>query len=494
MRLVGIVAAIGGVIALLLLAPWPSSGGDSRATDPPDEAVAAGGLRAATPTSTAIPPTPTPLPPTPTPTPDPIAWAVLTDALDRRDWTEATQVYDRNATEIDARGRDTFVGLSHAFADEYPTRLRHVDQLIVERDFTGSMHELDRLLQWYPERPQLVDRHEAATEWSTQLDFSEPWTESIPHLFIHSLIVDYDKVFDGDYTDAGYREFMITRLEFTRALEQLHDNDFILIDVHDLYRETDDGLEPTPLIVPAGKRPLVFSIDDVSYYSYMATDGFPDRLAIDRDLNVATVMIRDDGTETLTLDGDAMPILDRFVWDNPDFSLGGAKGIIALTGYEGVFGYDISEDQSDKPDFADRVEHATVVAERLRELGWDFASHSYTHDNALQSPTVSYGRFVHDSDRWNRDINPVLGGVDLYISPFGFDLRDNNPRLRYLIDDMGFNAFMPISSDTEMTWGDGYLRMYRTALDGFMLLQAPQLLAPYLDADTVLDEARFEGP
>jgi len=412
-------------------------------------------------------PEPTPFP-SPTPTPEPASWALLDQALAAGDVPTALSIVDADSVELAVRGLDSFAGLGQLLDDAYPDRLRSIDQLVVDRDFEAATDELNTLLGWFPDRPQLLDRKRAVAHWSTQVENAVEWTETVPHLFIHSLITDTDKVFDGDYTDAGYRAFMITRTEFERSLDQLHANGFVLVDAHDLYDQTADGIEPRPLMVPPGKTPLVFSIDDVSYYSYMATDGFPDRLEVDEELNVATVMVDDDGTERLTLDGDAMPILDRFVWDHPDFSLGGAKGILALTGYEGVFGYDISADQLDEPDIEQRRHDAQTVATRLRELGWDF------------------------SDRWRDDIEPYLGDVDIYISPFGFDLSERNPRLQYLIDDMGFNAFMPISHNAPMTYRDGYLRMYRTALDGYMLRQAPQLLERFLDAETVLDEARFE--
>ena len=38
-----------------------------------------------------------------------------------------------------------------------------------------------------------------------------------------------------------------------------------------------------------------------------------------------------------------MPILNKFVKEHPDFSLNGEKGVVALTGYEGVLGYRTNE-------------------------------------------------------------------------------------------------------------------------------------------------------
>ena len=48
--------------------------------------------------------------------------------------------------------------------------------------------------------------------------------------------------------------------------------------------------------------------------------------------------IEDDGTVSVG-DYDVVPLIDRFVEEHPDFSYRGAKGIVALTGYNGILGY-----------------------------------------------------------------------------------------------------------------------------------------------------------
>ena len=48
--------------------------------------------------------------------------------------------------------------------------------------------------------------------------------------------------------------------------------------------------------------------------------------------------IEDDGRVSVG-DYDMVPLIDRFVEKHPDFSYRGAKGIVALTGYNGILGY-----------------------------------------------------------------------------------------------------------------------------------------------------------
>lgn len=437
-------------------------------------------------------PTGTPVPtPTPEPTPTPVSWDDVRTALDRGDSSEALRIYDDNAADFADQDRASFAGLEDAMRASFVDEIRAFDRAVLATDFETARTHIDRLMGWFPDEPDIFRRANALTVWVDQHDSAVEWTGEVPHLFIHSLIVRTDLAFDGDYEDQGYRTYMITQTEFDRMLAQMYANDFILVDIHELYAVAEDGtVSQTYPRVPPGKKPFVFSIDDVSYYEYMNDDGFADRVVIDGNGQIATLIEMEAGQLTETRRGDAMPILDEFVLDHPDFSMAGHKGIMAVTGYEGVLGYDFSRDQTDEPDFEDRKNAATVVAERMREMGWKFASHSYTHGNWLQSPQSSFGRFTFDGDNWNAEIEPVVGDTDIYISPFGYHLSNNNPRYRYLVENLGFKIFNPISDGVTRVYNDDNVMMHRIAVDGYMLSDGAARLTPYFDPATVWDAAR----
>ena len=68
-----------------------------------------------------------------------------------------------------------------------------------------------------------------------------------------------------------------------------------------------------------------------------------------------------------------VPLIDSFVKEHPDFSYKGAKGIIALTGYNGILGYRTDISYQERPDDlnADKVkwldEHPDFSLEKERE-------------------------------------------------------------------------------------------------------------------------------
>ena len=130
----------------------------------------------------------------------------------------------------------------------------------------------------------------------------------------------------------------------------------------------------------------MISIDDVSYYEYMEGDGFATNLFVAPD---GRVLNNYTDAQGVTHQGsyDVMPMIDDFVREHPDFSHDGARGVIALTGYNGVLGYrsSPSEYAGKNPNLEQDIATATGVAQALKNEGWEFASHSWGHINFTNS-------------------------------------------------------------------------------------------------------------
>ena len=262
------------------------------------------------------------------------------------------------------------------------------------------------------------------------------YSGKIYHVFFHSLIAYPELAFDGDYKEEGYNMWMTTTSEFKAMLPEFYERGFILYPLNEIK-------DANPIMVPEGKKPLIISVDDVNYYGYMKGDGFADRLVVDEKVRVATYMIKPDGTREVTYDGDVFPILDDFVSKHPDFSYHGAKGIAAVTGYEGVFGYNFIKEE-DKYKRQKLIIEATTVASALKKNGWLIACHSYTHNDYFRDGSVSMEDLQYDTNRFNERIYEAVLKPDIYISPFGYHLKEGDERLYYL-KSMGYDYFCPVS-------------------------------------------------
>lgn len=347
------------------------------------------------------------------------------------------------------------------------------------------------LLQGLPS--EYADDEEIRTKiesYQTALDALVPFEEPVRHIFFHSLIVDTSLAFDGDYMENGYNAWMTTVDEFKAMLEELYANDFILIDIHELAREEVDENGNVKMVandplVPAGKKPLVLSVDDVNYYEYMEKDGFARNLMIDENGLVKNLYIDKDGNELIG-DYDVAPILDTFVREHPDFSYRGAKGILALTGYEGALGYDTH--LTDSPTLEEDIATATAVANRLKENGWLFAIHGYGHRDAKK---ITYGHLVTDTNRWLSDIGSIVGETDIYIYPYGSEIDYPSDKLSYF-ESVGLRYFCGVWTKPFVSVKGTYVRQTRCNLDGYNMINRPNSLADLFDVSKVIDPSRPE--
>ncbi len=336
--------------------------------------------------------------------------------------------------------------------------------------------------------------------------------EEVTHVFFHTLICDTAKAFDGDSKEAGYNQVMTTISEFNSMIQQMYDRGFVMVSVHDMCHVNDDGTVIRQEIrLPEGKKPFVLSQDDVSYYHYMDGDGFASRLIVDENGDVKNEYIEADGSVSVG-SYDMVPLIDDFVRAHPDFAYHGHKGIIALTGYEGVLGYRTDEVYrtreearltefqraflSAHPDFdwQKDVDEAKKVAEAMKNNGWEFASHTWGHINPV---AYGYDATVRDTQRWLDNVATVVGSTDVLIFAFGADINDwtayttDNPFFAYL-KDKGFSIYCNVdgSQTCWVQFGRNYMRQGRRNLDGYRMYYGPELLEDLFDVKQAWDSAR----
>ncbi len=315
----------------------------------------------------------------------------------------------------------------------------------------------------------------------------------ISHIFFHSLVADTAKAFDGDREANGYNYYMTTISEFNQMMEQMYKEGYVLVSIYDVAKEEDLKAGKTnfiagDILLPPDKKPFVISQDDVNFYKYMNEDGFASRMVIDDNGRPSTEMILEDGTVTVG-DYDLVPVLETFIAEHPDFSYKGARGIIALTGYEGTLGYRTNDEQS--PTYEQDKKTVKQVAEVMKEWGWEFASHSYGHRNML---TYDYKFLKNDTDRWLEEVGSLVGPTDIYIYPYGIDIETttghySSDKFNYL-KSVGFNYYCGVFKSPWIQVKDDYVRMTRRPLDGQAMLQFPERLKDLFDLSTVIDSSR----
>ncbi len=353
-------------------------------------------------------------------------------------------------------------------------------RLLAQADLLAAGYDYDRAIEVLQSDPSLASDPDImaaiAGYEATKATLVKASVSKITHVFFHSLVADNAKAFDGDEDEPGYNQVMTTIGEFNKILNTMYEKGYVLVRLHDMAYETTDEngktvMKPGTIMLPEGKIPFVMSQDDLCYYPYMDGDGFATRIVIGEDGYPTCEMKMDDGS-TATGDYDLVPILERFIQEHPDFSYKGARAVLAFTGYEGILGYRTSSAYVDSPTYEQDRQEAARVAQCLKDHGWELASHSWGH---LDLGTVEIERFHADTDKWEDQVDSLIGPVDIILYPFGADVGDwhpyttENERFNYLYA-CGFRYFCNVDSNPYWVQiGDNYMRQGRRNLDGYRM-------------------------
>ena len=396
-------------------------------------------------------------------------------------------------------------------ADSVDDMIAQADLLAAQYDYSGAI-ELLKSSSLYTGSQKMQDA--AAGYETTRQSCTAYPLDQVTHVFFHTMIKDDAKAFDGDSKEAGYNQVMTTMSEFTKIMESMYEKGYVMVSLHDMCIVNQDGtVSQGEILLPPGKIPFVLSQDDVSYYHYMDGDGFAQKLIVDENGDVKNTYVEDDGSISVG-DYDMVPWIDTFVKQHPDFSYHGHKGIIALTGYEGVLGYRtdevyrtreagrVTEYQQkffdEHPDFDEaawqnEVDQATAVANAMKAEGWEFASHTWGHKNASES---SLKELKTDNKKWEKYVAPILGKTDMIFFAFGADIGNwegytsDNKKYDYY-KSRGYRYFCNV--DSSQYWvqiTDDYFRQGRRDIDGYRMYYNPEVLSDLFDVSEIWDSSR----
>lgn len=398
--------------------------------------------------------------------------------------------------------------------------IAQAEEISMGYDYDGAI-ELLKSLENYDKDADIIARIaklEAEKSTMVPVDMTQ-----VTHIFYHSLVVDPERGFAGnDSAAAGFKQWMTTVDEFNKITQAMYDNGYVLVDLHDLVTQTTDEngdvhFTPNQIMLPEGKKPFVLSLDDLSYYHSYDGRGTASKMVLDENGKPTCEYIQADGT-TVTGAYDCVPLLNQFLEEHPDGAYHGARGTIALTGYNGILGYrtdiayktgeNLTEDQrawlDAHPDFdwEKECEEAKKVAQAIKDTGWNFASHTWGHIRV--GANTSLETIKADTEKWLAYVEPLIGETDTIIFAHGEDLADwhdysaENEKFTYL-KSQGFNFFCNVdSSQYFLQIRDNYVRQGRRNLDGYRLWNdvhgEKNRTSDLFDASQILDPARTDMP
>lgn len=386
------------------------------------------------------------------------------------------------------------------------------ENLIVIYDYEGAIALLNSFEGDISKFPIINDK---ILECEAAQKALVPWDDPnlIPNLSFQLLIADPARGFSHrTYGNSINRNFVTTD-EFAKILQQLYDNGYILVNFED-FITTETGIDgtsvyaPKAVLLPNGKKPIMITQTNVNY-NYYLIDSDGDKMADAGGAGIASKLIWDGSQFTcemadangniVTGDFDLVPILEKFVAAHPDFSYQGAKATLAVTGYNGLFGYRTQPSAKEtfgETAYQQAIQEAKNVAAALRNNGYTLACYTYENigygDNSLT-------QIKADLNNWVGEVEPILGSLEVFafaqLSDITNDFLYSGEKFETL-HELGFRYYLGFCNDGS-PWAavtDTYVHQGRIMVTGSNMAHHADWFTGLFDPASVLNTIRGNIP
>ena len=431
----------------------------------------------------------------------------ITRASQRRKAEQATQ----EAIEASIADEQTLLEQEAAdliaAAEAYAKQYDYQTAINILNSFSGDISKFmqlnDKILEY--ERAQAE-----ITEWNPS---------DIVNLSFQMLIADPERAFNYADWSSSIKKNFVTTDEFSNILQDLYNNGYVLVDFDDFITteanaDGTTGYTAKSLYLPTGKKPLMLTQTNVNYNYYLIDSnndykadanggGFASKLLWDGQ-NFTCEMVDKSGNTT-TGDFDLIPILEKFIAANPDFSYQGARATIALTGHNGLLGYRTHPAYSDyetnvssaesvfgTEKYQKDVQDAAVVIQALRDTGYTISCYTYSNAN-YNSASESF--IQSNLQYWTDSVTPILGETNVLTYAQLSDISGSGAYSGKKFDalqEFGFRYYLGFCDDgTPWVYiDDDYVRMGRIMVTGSNMANHSDWFAGMFDAASILDETR----
>ena len=404
----------------------------------------------------------------------------------------AIQASEQAASSALAREAEALVAKADVLAKGY----NYDDAIALLDTFEGDKSQFQGML----------DAYNNYTQAKAQLKPIDT-PSSIPNLSFHCLIADPARAFSDKDWGESYNLNYVTIDEFSKILDQLYANGYVLVDFDSFIVETvgEDGkvtYSSQPIYLPEGKKPVMITETLVNYELFTIDsdgdmeadkggDGFASKLVV-KDGKIVNEYVDADGN-VLYGAYDLVPILEEFIEDHPDFCYQGARATLAVTGEDGVFGYRIMHSVKEKKGedyYNQQVEGAKEIAKALRDRGYTIACYTYAN---VSYGSISATKIQVDLDNWTKEVEPVLGDVPVLVYAKASDISadGNYEGGKYnVLKKEGFRYFISSANVPYAEITVNYVRQSRIMVTGQQMTTKADIFSSYFNAKEVLNDQR----
>ena len=383
------------------------------------------------------------------------------------------------------------------------------EQVLTEAEALAAGYDYDKAIEKLESIGDLTQHPEVAAKRAeyenaknSLIEYKDPTL--IPNLSFHVLIEDMTRAKQDAELGGSYNKNFVTTGEFSKILNQLYTNGYVLVDFNSfIAANTDlDGNQKfmiDPILLPEGKKPVMLTETMVNYFEYMVDsdgdhkadakgDGFANKLVVDGNGDIKAEYI-DAAGQTLVGNYDFVPILEDFIAEHPDFCYRGARAILAVTGHEGVFGYrcntsyisTISQQYYDE-----QVAGAKAIADALRDKGYTIACFTYKNDAYGK---LSVAQIQADMQSWTSQVVNVIGQVDTFVFARASRLTEYGASSSafQVMYSSGFRYYISNDATPYTEVNDTYVRQNRLMVTGENMQHKSSMFSGLFDTNAVLE-------
>lgn len=396
---------------------------------------------------------------------------------------------------------------------------RHAQEILAQAQALAAGYDyqsaIDVLNSFKGDLSKFTNLNDKIIEYEAAQKNMVAWEDpsQVVNLSFQLLVADPARGFAHDTYGYSINRNFITTVEFTKILQQLYNNGYILVDFDDFIETATapDGTTsytPKTLYLPKGKKPIMLTQTNVNY-NYYLIDSDGDRLPDANGTGIASKLLWD-GTnftcemvdsngKTVTGAFDLVPILENFVKQYPGFSFRGAKATLALTGYNGLFGYRTHPSAANtfgETAYRQAIQEASTLANALRQNGYTLAC--YTYENIPYGDS-SVTQIKNDLNGWTNEVVPILGNLDILVYAQMTDISEDvaySGEKYEILKNTGFRYYLGFCNDGQ-PWAsvtNDYVRQGRLMVTGSNLKHHADWFNNLFDADSVLDATRGNIP
>lgn len=376
--------------------------------------------------------------------------------------------------------------------------LAEAERLAAGYNYEDAIKLLDSVGDLTQYQDLQIKRSDYVNAQTSLIEYNNP--HDIPNLSFHVLIHDMAKALKSEQYGGSYNKNFVTTSEFTKILENLYRNGYVLVDFESFVGSSTDingnqQFAPVPIKLPADKKPVMITETMVNYFAYMidpngdgTTDhsGFASKLVVDGNGDIKAEYVDANG-QTNVGNYDLVPILEDFIKQHPDFSYKGARAILAVTGHEGVFGYRINSAvvaNKGNDYWEQEVAGAKEITNALREKGYTIACYTYKNDAYAN---WSSAQIQADLQSWTNQITSIIGNVDTFVFAKTSNIADYSGNAFQVMYQSGFRYFIS-NADSPMTEvKPTYVRQNRLMVTGETMQHYSSRFTGLFDCAAILE-------